>query len=58
MEVSYSRKGKQTPMIILPIWTSFEILYVPISCILSILAAILDAILDLKNWKHNLINGS
>ena len=49
MEVSYSRKGKQTPMIILPIWTSFEILYIPISCILSILAAILDAILNIAN---------
>ena len=42
-------------MIILPISTSFEI-YIPISSILSNLAAILDAILDLKNWKHNLIN--
>ena len=30
--------------------------YIPISSILSNLAAILDAILDMKNWKHNLIN--
>ena len=45
-------------MIILPIWTSFEILYIPISCILSILAAILDAILNFNDWQHNIINGS